>query len=88
MGHFRVAPGLCFKARLSANLLIGKRIFKTHSHNKGFAFSLVLKVESLGTHKWRVENAVCPNQAVPFLRNVSQWLQTELTIFKMLKIKS
>ena len=61
---------------------------KTHFHNKSFAFSLVLKVESLGIQKWPVEKAVCLNQAVPFLRNVSEWLQTELIILKMLKITS
>ena len=61
---------------------------ETHFHDKGFAFSLVLKVESLGTQKWLVEKAICLNQAVPFLSNESRWLQTELTIFKMVKITS
>ena len=40
MGYFRIVPNLCFKARLSAKLLIWKWFF----HKKGFALSLVLKV--------------------------------------------
>ena len=51
IGHFRVAPSLCFNARLSAKPLISKQLFYTHAnitllHKKGFALSLVLKVSS------------------------------------------
>ena len=56
IGQFRVAQNLCFKARLSANLLILKCIFilkanKTHFHKKGYVFSLVSKVRVLKPRK-------------------------------------
>ena len=55
-GHFRFAPSLCFKARLSATLLIWTWFFyyranKTHFYKKGFAFNLLLKVRVSGTRK-------------------------------------
>ena len=49
--HFRVAPSLCFKARLSAKLLIWKG---THFLKIDFALSLLLKVRVFGARKWRI----------------------------------
>ena len=57
-GHFRLAPSLSFKARLSwyendfffqAN--------KTHFYKKGFALSRVSKVGDFGTRKWPISHA-------------------------------
>ena len=41
IGHFRVAPSLCFEVRLTAKILMWKWFFyshanETHSHKKGF----------------------------------------------------
>ena len=52
IGHFWVAPSLCFKARLSAKTSIDmKMIYKhaneIHSHIDGFAISLLKKWEIL-----------------------------------------
>ena len=54
--HFRFAPRLCFKARLSAKLLITIYFFyfhanKTHFLKKGFSLGLVLKVRVLVSRK-------------------------------------
>ena len=46
IGHFRVAPSLCFNARLSAKPLIYSHANITLLHKKGFTLSLVLKVSS------------------------------------------
>ena len=59
LSHFRVAPSLCFKARLSAKLkceavnvkMVFSHANKTHLHKKGFALSLVLKEKVLETRK-------------------------------------
>jgi len=57
MFHLRVAPSLCFKARLSAELLVlKKKIFhshlnKFHLHKKGFELGLVLNVRVFVTQK-------------------------------------
>ena len=49
--HYRVAPSLCFKARLSAKLLIWKW---THFPKIVFSFSLFLTVRVFGPRKWRI----------------------------------
>ena len=51
-GHFPVAPSLCFKARLSATLLIWKcfsysNANKTHFNKNGFGLCLVFESEFL-----------------------------------------
>ena len=63
LGHFRVAPSLCFKAKLRANPLMGVNTkiicyfhaHKTYFHKKGFALSFVLKVRVFGTQKWPIK---------------------------------
>ena len=45
LGHFRVSPSLCFKARLNAKQV----------NWKGFALGLVMKVTVFGTWKWPIE---------------------------------
>ena len=53
IGYFRVAPSLCFKARLGAKMGCYSLAHKTHFHKKGFALSLILKVRDFGTRKKR-----------------------------------
>ena len=53
IGYFRVAPSLCFKARLGAKMGFYSFAHKTHFHKKGFALSLILKVRDFGTRKKR-----------------------------------
>ena len=63
LDHFRVAPSLCFKAKLRANPSMGvnTKIIcyfhanKTYFHKKGFALSFVLKVRVFGTQKRPIE---------------------------------
>ena len=56
MGHLRVAPSLCFKARREAidmKIISYSHANKTHFDKKGFA--LVLKVRVFGTRKWSIK---------------------------------
>ena len=50
LGHFRVVPSLCFKAKLSAKPLTWRWVL----HKKGFTLNLVLKVRVFGTRKWPI----------------------------------
>ena len=56
--HFRVALSRCFTTEAECETSDMKRIFshanKSHFHNKGFIFSLVLKVEIF----WKSEMAL------------------------------
>ena len=66
-GYFRVALSLCFKARLSAKLLIWKWFFssnvnKIHFHKKGFALNLVLM--SNGLIELRKKTVECERRKV------------------------
>ena len=59
LGHFRVVPSLCFKARLSATMKTSySRANKTRFHKKGFALNLVLKVRVFGTRKWAIPSVL------------------------------
>ena len=56
IGHFRIAPTICFKTRLSAKPLICKPdcFFSCRWNKKGFALSLVSKVRVFWTRKWPI----------------------------------
>ena len=61
LGHFRVSPSLCFKARLSAKQVIGKWFFysyedETHYHKKVLLFASFWKLRFLELGSGQLSN--------------------------------
>ena len=74
LGHFRVFPSLCFKARLSAKQVIWKSFFKSdenelHYHKKVLLLASFWKLRFLELGSGRLSNELMMNCIVGFLSN-------------------